>query len=160
MRYVSYNREKAVNYAMKWALSRNPQYYNFDGLGGDCTNFASQCLYAGCGVMNYEKDVGWYYNSINDRSAAWSSAEYLHKFLLNNKSTGPFAAQVSVWHLEIGDYIQLNNDFEYYHTLIITGFDRGVPLVCAHTDDSYMRRLDTYYYNSASGLHILGAGAY
>lgn len=36
-----YNREKAVEYAQKWALSRNPQFYDFDSLGGDCTNVGS-----------------------------------------------------------------------------------------------------------------------
>lgn len=31
---LAYNREKAVEYAKKWALERNPAYYNFDGIGG------------------------------------------------------------------------------------------------------------------------------
>ena len=39
-----YNREHALQYAKKWALSRNPLCYNFSGIGGDCTNFVSQCL--------------------------------------------------------------------------------------------------------------------
>lgn len=158
MRFIEYNREDAVEYALKWALSRNPKYYDFDGVGGDCTNFASQCVYAGCKVMNYEKDIGWYYNSVNDRAAAWSSVEYLRKFLLSNSSFGPFASSVSLSQLQLGDLIQLNNGLEFYHTLVVAGFSSGTPLVCAHTDDSYLRRLDTYYYNYASALHILGAG--
>ena len=56
--------------------------------------------------------------------------------------------------------IFLNNSVEYYHTLVVTGFSGGVPLVTAHTDDSYMRNLDTYYYDFASGVHILGARKY
>ena len=36
----------------RWALLRNPAYLDFHGLGGDCTTFVSQCLYAGAGVMN------------------------------------------------------------------------------------------------------------
>lgn len=44
---MRYNREKAVEYARRWAYDRNPQYYNFDPIGGDCTNFVSQCLFAG-----------------------------------------------------------------------------------------------------------------
>ena len=44
-----YDREAAVAYAHRWAFGRNPAYSNFDGMGGDCTNFASQCLYAGTG---------------------------------------------------------------------------------------------------------------
>ena len=159
MRLIEYNRQAAVNYAVEWTLGRNPQYYNFDGLGGDCTSFASQCLYAGSGVMNYTKDTGWYYNSINDRAAAWSSVEYFRKFLLSNTGFGPMASPASISHLDLGDFIQLFNGLEYYHTLILTGFEHGIPLVCAHTDDSLMRSLNSYYYNSAAGLHITGVGA-
>ena len=27
-----YNRQKAVDYALKWALNRNPAYYNYDNI--------------------------------------------------------------------------------------------------------------------------------
>jgi hypothetical protein len=46
MKEIGYDRARALAYAEKWALSRNPAYFSFDGLGGDCTNFISQCLYA------------------------------------------------------------------------------------------------------------------
>lgn len=157
MRFIQYNREKAAAYAKEWAFKRNSNYLNFDGMGGDCTSFASQCLYAGVGIMNYTKDIGWYYNSPNDRAAAWSDAEYFRKFMLSNTDIGPFAAALSVHQLDIGDFISLNNGTEYYHTLVVTGFSGNIPLVAAHTDDSYMRRLDTYHYDLAQGLHILGA---
>lgn len=157
MRLIQYNRERATAYAKEWAFERNSQYLNFDGMGGDCTSFASQCLYAGTGVMNYTKDTGWYYNSPNDRAAAWSGAEYFIKFMLNNNGVGPFAAALSVNQLDVGDFISLSNGTVYYHTLVVTGFSGSVPLVAAHTDDSYMRRLDTYHYDSAQGIHIIGA---
>lgn len=32
--FMRYDREKAVEYARKWALSRNPQYLSYDNLGG------------------------------------------------------------------------------------------------------------------------------
>ena len=54
-----YNRQKAIEYANKWAFKRNPKYYNFDSLGGDCTNFVSQCIYVGSNKMNYTKLYGW-----------------------------------------------------------------------------------------------------
>jgi hypothetical protein len=53
-----YDRAAAVAYARKWALSRNPAYYDYDPLGGDCTNFASQCVLAGGGVMNLSPRSG------------------------------------------------------------------------------------------------------
>lgn len=46
MKYKEYNRLQAIEYAKKWAFSRNPRYYNFDPVGGDCTSFASQCIYS------------------------------------------------------------------------------------------------------------------
>ena len=41
---LPYDRQAAVRYASRWAYGRNPAYADFDALGGDCTNFASQCL--------------------------------------------------------------------------------------------------------------------
>ena len=69
---INYNRSDAVKYALKWAFSRNPDYLDFHGLGGDCTNFVSQCIYAGCQVMNYTPVYGWYYLSSSDRTASWT----------------------------------------------------------------------------------------
>lgn len=160
MRTVNYDRNLAVEYAKKWALHRNPRYYNFNELGGDCTNFVSQCVFAGSHIMNYKKDTGWYYNSINDRAAAFTSAEYFWKFLVNNKGIGPRAVETELENLEIGDIISLFNGERHYHSLIVCGFRNGVPLVCAHTDDSYMRSLSTYYYTELSALHIVGVGVY
>ena len=56
---MHYDRSAAVAYARKWAFGRNPEYYDFGGIGGDCTNFVSQCLYAGAGVMNFTPELGW-----------------------------------------------------------------------------------------------------
>lgn len=36
-----YDRRAAVEYADRWALSGNPEYFNFTGIGGDCTNVES-----------------------------------------------------------------------------------------------------------------------
>ena len=52
---LPYDRGAAVHYAHRWAYDRNPAYYDFSELGGDCTNFASQCLYAGSGVMDHQR---------------------------------------------------------------------------------------------------------
>ena len=70
-----YDRQAAVRYASRWAYGRNPAYADFDALGGDCTNFASQCLYAGAGVMDFTPTFGWYYRSLRDRAPAWTGVE-------------------------------------------------------------------------------------
>ncbi|MCH5316569.1 MAG: amidase domain-containing protein [Eubacterium sp.] len=160
MKTIEYNREAAVSYAERWALRRNPNYYDFDGIGGDCTNFASQCLYAGSEVMNYTKDVGWYYNSPFDRAAAWSGAQYFYNFMVRNESVGPTAVIEKIENLQIGDFIQLHDGIEFYHTLIITGFSGSEPLISAHTADAYMRPLGTYTFAKPHGLHITGVNVW
>ena len=89
---IPYDREAAVRYAHRWAYGRNPRFYNFDELGGDCTNFASQCLYAGTGIMNYAPTFGWYYLGPNDKAPAWTGVPYFYNFLTREeKSQGPWA---------------------------------------------------------------------
>lgn len=83
-----YNRQKVYEYAKKWAYSRNPKYYNYDAIGGDCTNFVSQCIFAGCGQMNYNKGTGWYYINGNNKSPSWTGVEFLYNFWLYSISWG------------------------------------------------------------------------
>lgn len=156
MRQFAYDRAAAVAYARRWALSRNPAFYDFEELGGDCTNFASQCVYAGSGVMNYTPVFGWYYISPNDRTPSWSGVEYLYNFLVNNQSVGPFAREVSRYEAQPGDLVQLgraNGDF--YHTPVIVATAPTI-LVAAHTYDALDRPLSTYNYYTARFLHIEG----
>ena len=59
--------------------------------------------------------------------------------------------------IELGDFIQLaDEEGDYYHTLIITGFEPNDILICAHTDDALNRRLSTYNYTSLRFIHIDG----
>ena len=163
---LPYNRERAVEYAKKWALSRNPLFTDFTGQGGNCTNFVSQCIYAGCGVMNYTPTFGWYYRSASDRAPAWTGVDELYRFLLGNPEfteanggTGPFATDArTARQIQLGDVVQLANGAgSFYHTLIISGFLPDDILVCAHSDDALDRRLSTYNYASLRILHIEGA---
>ena len=64
-------------------------------MGGDCTNFASQCIYAGSGVMNYTPTMGWYYSSGSNRSPSWTGVVYLYNFLTGNKSAGPYGVETN-----------------------------------------------------------------
>lgn len=159
---MPYQRALAVAYARQWAFARNPRYYNFDAIGGDCTNFVSQCLYAGCGVMNYTRDVGWYYRSLGDRSAAWTGVEYLHRFLTHNQGPGPYGEPAPLAAAELGDILQLSFDgARFSHSLLVTAL-AGPPsaatiLLSTHTDDAENRPLDTYLYRSARLIHIKGA---
>ena len=156
MRELPYDRDASISYARRWALSRNPAYYNFDNVGGDCTNFASQCIYAGARVMNYTPIMGWFYRSSYDRTASWSGVEYLYNFLTNNLSIGPRAHEVSQNETRPGDIVQLGTaSGDFYHSPVITAITPEI-LVAAHTFDALDRPLSSYVYDKARFLHIDG----
>ena len=157
MKTKQYNRNKAVTYAEKWAGARNPNYYNYEYLGGDCTNFISQCIFAGTGIMNYNKSNGWYYISANDKSHSWTGVEFLYNFLINNKSVGPFGKDVTRNEINIGDVIQLSFDGKKFgHTLIVVNKINDKIYIATHTFDCYNRELDTYSYVKARFIKIEG----
>lgn len=156
MREISYDRTAAVAYARRWALDRNPAYYDFEKIGGDCTNFASQSIYAGARTMNFTPVMGWYYRSSYDRSPSWSGVEYLYNFLVNNKSVGPFGHVVPQNEAMPGDIVQLGTaGGDFYHSPVITAVSPKI-LIAAHTYDALDRPLDTYVYDVARFVHIDG----
>lgn len=159
---IPYDREKAVAYANRWAYFRNPEYFDFSELGGDCTNFASQCLFAGSGVMNFTPLYGWYYLSSEDRTPSWTGVQYLYEFLTQNTGAGPFASEVTVSLIRPGDLIQLRNDREVFqHTPVVTDVRGGIPsadtiYVAAHSRDCSCRPLASYSFSEIRFLHIEG----
>ena len=150
-----YDRNAAVSYAHRYAFTPNSAFYNFERLGGDCTNFISQCLYAGYPQMNYSPH-GWYYKNAGNRAPAWTGVSFLYDFLVSGTNRpGPAAVTVPVDETIPADIIQLSFDgIRFSHSLIVveTG-ERGV-LVATHSDNSDYRLLDSYSYRLARGLHI------
>lgn len=156
-----YDREKAVAYAHKWAYGRNPAFYDYSRIGGDCTNFASQVLFAGSGVMNYGGETGWYYKNANEKSPSWTGVEYLYKFLIRNRKKGPAAEETGLSGLLPGDIVQLLFDGTVFgHSPVVVS--AGIPaapdniLLAAHTFNADNRPLSTYMYRKARCLHITG----
>lgn len=154
---IPYRRDDAVAYAKQWSSGRNPKFYSFDGMGGDCTNFASQCVYAGCGVMNTTPTLGWYYRSPSDRSPSWSGVQYLYNFLTGNRSVGPYAVETDPESVLPGDLVQLGTEDHFYHTPVVVAAGRDGIFVAAHTLDTYLRPLNSYLFTRARYLHIAGA---
>lgn len=147
-----YNRERAVEYARRWALDRNPLFIDFTEIGGNCTNFVSQAVLAGSCTMNYTPDFGWYYISEDDRAPAWSGVEYFFDFITGtplfreqNGGVGPFATVVEREAVMLGDVIQYaNRAGDWYHTVIVTGFDDEEILISAQSDDALDRPVSSY----------------
>ena len=159
----NYDRASAVSYAKKWALSRNPRYYNFDPVGGDCTSFISQCLYAGSKKMNYNLENGWFYNNGYDKSPSWSGVEYLYNFLIKNKSYGPRGVVVPQNKIEVGDIAQLSfsgNTFE--HSLFIIDIkninDLNKIFIATHTYDALNKKIGEYHFSKIRFIHIQDVG--
>lgn len=156
---IEYNRELAVRYANDWAYDRNPKFANFDEYGGDCTNFISQCVYAGCGVMNFTPTFGWYFINHFNYAPAWSAARYFYKFITENKGVGPYGKVVKKNEVKIGDIVQLRNPKEpvFHHSLIITAIDDKDIYLATHTRDFLGVPLSFYRNAEMRFIHIEGA---
>ncbi len=158
----SYDRRAAVLYAHEWAFGRNPRFYDYEKIGGDCTNFASQCLFAGAGIMNFTPTFGWYYIDANQKAPAWTGVVYLYDYLCRKTpSVGPTAREVPLSDLQPGDLVQLSFDGETYHhtPVVVQAAHAAAPekvLLAAHSYDADNRPLSTYPYQKLRCLHIEG----
>ncbi len=121
----TYNVDAAVAYADKWATSRNPQYKAYPGV--DCSNFVSQCLYAG----GMPKNSKWY-----PASYAWINVSGA---IANFKNYGTFMAANNNNVLKGNPvYYDWNSNGVYDHTAICVGKNSsGTPIIDAHTGDHY-----------------------
>lgn len=167
-RNSSYDRKRAVEYALKYALQPNTAFSflgaHRDG-GGDCSNFVSQCLMAGRAPMSYDSVAPWWYRGNGGREDSWShswavahSLYWCLKARYNKELPGLKALEVNdISLLEIGDIIQYENSMgKIYHSTIITGFttDKGGnhPLVSQH---SFNAVNISYVKPAASKMHFM-----
>ena len=157
----TFSRNNAREYAIKYALTKNPEYFDYTTYGGNCTNYISQCLFAGAPKMNFNVNNGWYYLSAWNTSNSWINVEPFYNFLTSNKSVGPFASVSPLEMCEVGDIIQLrfNNMGNFSHSLIVTQINSHSPdgiFVCANTRNVKNVPLYSYSYKEFRLLHILG----
>ncbi|AWB43358.1 hypothetical protein DCC85_03380 [Paenibacillus sp. CAA11] len=147
-RRPAYRREEAVLYADRWWDSFNPEFAAFEV---DCTNYISQCLFAGGAPINYtgKRESGWWYKGYIGSKEAWSYSWAVSNSLegyLSSSRTGLQAVPVErAEELELGDVIIYDWDGNgaFQHSTIVTAFDAGgMPLVNAHTTSSRHRYWD------------------
>ena len=161
----SYNRKNAVEYAHRWAFGRNPACFDFENLGGDCTNFASQVIYAGSGIMNFTPTYGWYYIDSYKRTPSWTGVNFLYNFLTGNNGPGPFAEEVDIKDIKAGDIIQLSFSGapHYNHSPVVVETGKPVNigniLIAAHTYDRDYYPVTNYNWIDIRFIHILGVRA-
>jgi len=144
-----YRREDAVAYAEAWWDRYNPDYEGFEV---NCTNYVSQCIFAGGAPMNYtgRRESGWWYkgraNGQEQWSYSWAVAHSLQQYLSQPRSYGLRAEEVeSPKQLMPGDVIcyDWDGNGRFQHNTIVTAFTpEGMPLVNANTVSSRHRYWD------------------
>lgn len=142
-----YNRIKVLDYARRYAITPNKEYPFFETysnhIGGDCTNFLSQCLIAGGAQMTYSPNP-WYLRKLDylpyyEFTTSWSLAHSLYWFLRGNWENnylGPKGIKLELLsHLEIGDLIFFEKpNRKIFHGAVITSFSKNnEPLISQHS---------------------------
>jgi hypothetical protein len=161
----SYNREKAVQYADKYcgaawgsgnAFKYNKIYQDFNGIGGDCTNYISQVLGDKKEGGGLPLGGGWHcaYSKYGkaEGSKAWVNADGLKGYLIYSgrgsvikkgtfkdlSLTSDVNIEPAINKLQLGDLIAYEKKGDIDHVAVITGRDsRGYALVNSHTADRY-----------------------
>lgn len=137
----------AINYAREYSgvakppdynFQYNKKYKNYNSLGGNCTNFASQTLYEGGG---FSKTHIWNYSD-GEGSRAWVNAnDFNHYMLYSGRSSiiskGTYEEVLKdSYKLLPGDYIAYEKKGRVAHIGIVTGIDsKGYALVNTHNPD-------------------------
>lgn len=153
-----YSGGDASRYALDHATNPSSSYHYYKGK--DCTNFISQCLYAG-GIKQhvgnaYDKNC-WYYKTSTNRSSSWTGAPEFYYYINSDvskikKSNGSWGT------VEIGDIIQTKVDGQIKHSMIISGVAYGSSgrsdlLVCAHSTNRRHVSLNSYYSGTTKVYH-------
>lgn len=148
-----FNRTAMYNYAKENSHKYNPNWGDFSNLGGDCTNFISQILYAGGAPMDNTGSYTWYYYGMSNRAPSWTGVNQLYTYLINNDYIGPQGKLANsseiLYSMNIGDIVQIdfNYDGVYDHSVAITTYQSGYSSgtkVAAHSDFAFDRLLSTY----------------
>lgn len=173
----NYDRDAAVAYAMKWVSPvktvRNDQYESYDDLGGNCTNYISQCIHAGGIPMDThgepEVQWKWYGDAVdesqtpNGRSASWPGVPEFYYYCMNNTGYG-MAASVdeNLYSGEKADILQYGTDNAWKHSVIITNVVKDSSgnttdyLINSNTTDRINYPASAYSYYKQRLIKIYG----
>ncbi|WP_197084593.1 amidase domain-containing protein [Saccharothrix sp. ST-888] len=128
-------------YAEKYWSKYNPAYPQFNGAGGDCTNFVSQALKAGGwkNVPGEDSDYHNWWSGSDSQSWSWVGADEWSWFALSSKRVSNLA---NVYQLGVGDILQadFDRDGSKNHSMIVTYLGLGgMPYVTYHSTNTYRR---------------------
>jgi hypothetical protein len=146
---LSEARIAAVEYADKYCgaasdgqngYTFNTRYTDYNPLGGDCANFASQIYHEGGGLA---KTTAWNFKN-GKGSRSWVNAQGFRDFMVYSGrasviATGRYAeVYKSAYELLPGDFIAYIKKGKVVHISVVTGHDsKGYPLVNSHNSDRF-----------------------
>ncbi|MEZ4357749.1 MAG: amidase domain-containing protein [Eubacteriales bacterium] len=135
----------------------NSDYKNYNSLGGDCANFASQILYE---AGNFKKNGTW--NYAKDGSSAWLNAQAFKNYLLYSGRgslivSGTYSEVLELsYKLLPGDIVAYVKKGKVTHVSIITGADsRGYALVNCHNTDRFRVPWDLGWSDSGIKFYLI-----
>lgn len=161
--YSAYNPTNAVAYSEKWVYHSptsgnyesyyNPEWPNYNSVGGDCANYTSQSIYAGGMPMAagavYGTD-GWFHYSSTNRSASWTGAKQLRTYMSNARGkviNSPSNSQV--W-MGCPMFVDWYSDGSYDHAYFCVGQNSsGTAIINSHNSDKYHVKWN-YGYSSST----------
>ncbi|MFW1945184.1 amidase domain-containing protein [Acinetobacter guillouiae] len=146
-RQSPWNYNSASNYALQWALARNPNYISFTN---DCTNFVSQALRTGgwkdTTTLVSTQMHSWFYKSGTNYAQTWSTANGLRNRIANGyelgttklgKSFAGLGPEYLNNQIRVGDIILADWDDNgiYDHAMMVTSVSFSTTLVSYHSND-------------------------
>ena len=167
----AYDRTKAVAYADQYYHERNPKWYNFTDEGGNCQNYASQCMLEGGIEMDFKGDEQWkcyiedpeWDPEINEdetaygRTRSWVNVNYFYNYAKWNEGKGMAAeTNVNLYYAQPGDIIIVGNG-GLAHTVIVSKIVDGHVLVNSNSIDMKDYPVEAYTYTTVMVIKILGS---
>ncbi|MFE9406443.1 amidase domain-containing protein [Streptomyces sp. NPDC006530] len=140
---TGYDYAAMAAYAEKYWKNYNPAYRQFNGAGGDCTNFVSQALKAG-GWKNVPGSTSdyrnwWYDGALQTNS--WVGVNDFAWFTLSNQRATNLA---NVYQMDVGDVLQMDfdRDGSKDHSMMVTyRSSTGTPYLTYHSTNTYRKSL-------------------
>lgn len=160
-----YDREKAVLYSYEYFHLRNDKWHDFSLEGGNCQNYASQCLYEGGIPMDYYDEQQWKYygnyidydNDSSGRTRSWVSVTDFNEYARENEDYGLVAdVDVNIYYAQPGDLIQVGIS-SVSHTTIVSKVVNNHVLVNSNSIDMKDFPVEAYTYPKIVLIKILGA---
>ncbi len=123
----TYDYERAVEYAKKYAETKNPEFYDVGDMTGNCANFVSQAVWYGFGGESMSNE--WQGNSSG--TLAWENVNHFWDYINSKKELGGTPVN-GVTSMNEGDVLQirtatLTDERERFtHTMILVDKDKMI----------------------------------